>query len=128
MLYTLLRQFANIFLLAVPSVRDASMWLRLSGCAWIWYRFICIFLFDVEENVWPHCSCFRHATIANSQKPGRLELVGFFLDSGSDTKFQLISINEETRAPIRCPNCAFLFFLFGAIAPTGPGPPHSRGF
>jgi len=52
-----------------------------------------------------------------------------FLDSGSDTEFQLISINEETRVPIQCPNYAFLFIiLFGATAPSGPGPPHSRGF
>jgi 5-methylcytosine-specific restriction endonuclease McrBC regulatory subunit McrC len=77
MLYKLLRQFAKIFLLAIPSVRDARMWLLLRGCAWIWYRFICIYLFDVEENLWSRCSCFRHASIANSQTPGRLELVGF---------------------------------------------------
>ena len=77
MLYTLLRQFAKIFLLAIPSVRDAHMRLRLRGCAWVWYRFICLYLFGVEENLWPRCSCFRHASIANSQTPGRLELVGF---------------------------------------------------
>ena len=51
-----------------------------------------------------------------------------FLDSGSDTKFQLISINEETRVPIKCPNCAFRFLFLAQQPPSGPGPPHSRGF
>jgi hypothetical protein len=46
-----------------------------------------LYLFDVEENLWPRCSCFRHASFAHSQTPGRLELVGFFSIVGPTQNF-----------------------------------------
>jgi hypothetical protein len=65
MLYTLVRQFAKIFLLAIPSVRDARMWLRLDVRGYGTVLFVFIYLFDVKENLWPRCYGFSHASIAN---------------------------------------------------------------
>jgi hypothetical protein len=47
MFYTLLRQFAKIFLLAIPSVRDARMWfvfVDVGGYDTVSFVFICLML------------------------------------------------------------------------------------
>ena len=52
-----------------------------------WYRFVCIYLFDIEENLRLLCSCCLRVSIANSQTPGRLEIVAFFSILGPTQNF-----------------------------------------
>lgn len=80
--YTLVQQFAKIFLLAIPSLRTCVV---LSS--WMCVGMVPFHLFNVEKKLWPDCFCFRHTSIANSQTPGRFELVGLFSIQGPTQYF-----------------------------------------